>query len=240
MNQNQKQHNYKINTLIQGTIIHRAAPYIGLQKGNGKATSTNHNFAWFAKSKAGAEPYVIIQDHLNSNRMSRIFEYKLSENLSFIDLSNANTLRKLNSDMQKARYGTMLGLSFIIDKGQVKRVSGDNQLSRNKNTANRLRTFLLKYHPDISGWRHGKMERAGGGSQEEEILMFTPPRRVRAPAAQGSAEPSPLGSHQQGSLGPSPRGQKRSSPRGQKRSRSPSHSSSASRIPRGPRTLFFR
>jgi hypothetical protein len=223
-------HGYEIKTLEKDTTIYRAAPYIGLQRGNGKATSTNHNFAWFATLEAGAEPYVIIQDHLNSKKMSRIFKYELLQNLSFIDLSNANTLRKLNSDMRYHGYGPMLGSSFIIENGKVKRVSGDNQLSRNKNTANRLRTFLLKHHKNISGWRHGKMERAGGGSQGEEILMFTPPRRVKAPAAQGSAAPSPLGAHQDGSLGPSSRGQKRS--------RSPSRVPSP--ISRKPRTLMFR
>lgn len=223
MNQN---HKYKINTLNKGTTIHRAAPYIGLQKGNGKATSTNHNFAWFVTSKEGAEPYVIVQDHLNNTRMSRIFNYEVLKNLSFIDLSNAKTLRKLNADMTRHGYGNMLG-SFIINNGQVKRVSGVNQFARNKNTANRLRTFLLKYHPDISGWRHGNMERPRGGFQGGEILMFTPSKRVEAPAARGSVAPSlapslassplrqlPLHG---GASHPTPRGQSRLSPKGQSR-----------------------
>ena len=51
-------HNYKINKFKEGTIIYRSAPFIGLQKGNGKATSTNHNFAWFAPSEAEEEHYI--------------------------------------------------------------------------------------------------------------------------------------------------------------------------------------
>jgi len=196
--------NYKINKLNEGTIIYRAAPFINVEKGNGKATSTNHNFAWYASSEAGAEPYVMIQPHLNNQTMSRIFKYEILKPLLLIDLSNAPTIQKLDRNMTYANLGNM-SQSFITgNNGRVKRVSGENQLSRNKNTANRLRSFLLKHHPHISGWRHGKMERTRGGSQGEEILMFTPTKHVRAPAARGSAAPSPRRANSRRPLAPIP------------------------------------
>lgn len=185
---------YKVNMVKEGTTIYRAAPFLSIQTGNGKATSTQNNFSWFASSLEGAEPYVNkIHPWLNKTTKSRIFEFEVVKPLLLIDLSHAPTIKKLDENMTKAKLGNM-SKSFIIGKnGEVKRVSGVNQFSKNKLTANRLRSFLLTHHPHISGWRHGKMERPGGGGfQKEELLMFTPRHFVEAQAARGSLVPSPL------------------------------------------------
>lgn len=188
---------FKTVQLNQGTTIHRAAPNIGLQRGNGTATSTKHNFSWFATSRAGAEPYVIIQPHLNNKIMSRIREYEIMQPLLFLNLNNASTIQKLDRNMKDASLGNMK-LSFQIgNNGQVKRVSEINQLNRNKKTANRLRTFLLLYHPEISGWHHGKMERPDGGYQSGEVVVFTPTKSVIGKAARGSGVPSPVSNSRQ-------------------------------------------
>ena len=182
---------FRTSRLNQGATIYRAAPTIGLQRGNGTATSTKHNFAWFSTSREGAEPYEIIQPHLNNAIISSIREYTTLQPLTFLNLNNAKTIEILNQNMTKSKLGNMKQ-SFKIDSGKVKRVSEKNQFNRNKNTANRLRTFLLLHHPQISGWRHGKMERPGGGYQLEEVVVFTPAKSVIGKAAQGSGVPSPL------------------------------------------------
>lgn len=98
----------------------------------------------------------------------------------------------LQHHVRKQKLGNMK-LSFKIGtNGQVKRVSGNNQFKQNKNTANRLRTFLLFDHPEIGGWHHSKMERLGGGYQSGEVVVFTPTKSVMGKAARGSGVPSPL------------------------------------------------
>jgi len=229
-------HGYKITELNKGTMIYRAAPFISLQIGNGKATKTLKNFAWFAPSEAAAKPYeLIIQDHLNTHIFSRIHKYIVSQPLSLIDLSNANTFRKLNHDMKESGYDG-LGSSFIIKNGQVKRVTQENQLKRNIKTANELRSFLRNHHPSIYGWRHDEMQRPNGGSQGPEILIFEAENHVSAPAAQGSVAASPVKPQQRSP--PRPREAREASSR--KRNHSSQYNNHSSKKPKSSKEPLIK
>ena len=204
--------------LPKGTTMFRAAPFMGLHPGNGTASATKHNYAWFGPAREDVAPYDLsIQPHLG-NTISIIREYNVTTALKLINLGDVNTIRKLNAEMRKLDFGNM-SKSFVINNGKVKRVSGTNQFQNNKKTANQLRSFLLLKYPNVHGWFHPEMEKPSGGYQKAEFMVFSPTRgRVKGKAAQGSGIPSPIRHPLQNSSRASPRAH-RASPRASPRAR---------------------
>ncbi len=153
-----------------------------------------------------ARPYAIVQPHLNKQKTSIVRPYILGRNLKLLNLDNVNTVQKLQKE------GVNMQHSFIINNGKVKRVTSYNQLLLDRQTANTLRSFLLNYYPSVNGWYHSEMNRfikntGGGGTQGEEVLVYSPiERHVRGRAAQGSPLANISNSHGQPSVKrPSPK-----------------------------------